>query len=124
MSADIELQAFIERHVAVVAPLSKELGLADWEMQTTSSPEATERVATLRERLITLYSNTEEYAFLQRLSGQSFDDPLLARQHLLLRNSYLGNQIAPDVIAEMIALEVGIEETFNTFRATVGGYGT
>lgn len=121
MSADTELQAFIEQHVAVVAPLSKELGLADWDMQTTSNPEATERVATLRERLVTLYANPEEYAFLQGLNGQAFDDPLLARQHLLLRNAYLGNQIAPEVIAEMIALEVKIEETFNTFRATVGG---
>jgi peptidyl-dipeptidase A len=121
MSAETELQAFIERHVAAVAPLSREMGLAEWEMQTTSSPEATERVATLRERFTNLYANPEEYAFLQGLAGQAFDDPSLARQHLLLRNLYLGNQIAPDVIAEMIALEVGIEETFNTFRATVGG---
>ncbi|MCW3096268.1 MAG: Oligoendopeptidase [Chthonomonadaceae bacterium] len=121
MSADIALQAFIEQHVAVVAPLSRELGMADWEMQTTSSPEATERVAELRERLITLYANKEEYAFLQSLNGHKFDDPLLARQHLLLRHSYLSNQIAPEVIAEMIQLEVGIEETFNMFRATVGG---
>lgn len=121
MSADTELREFIEKHVAVVAPLSKELSLADWEMQTTSSPEATEKVATLRERLVTLYSNREDYAFLQSLSEQKFDDPMLARQHLLLLHSYLGNQIAPEVIAEMIALEVKIEETFNTFRATVGG---
>ena len=121
MSADTELQAFIERHVAAVAPLSRELGLADWEMQTAGSPKATERVATLRERLTNLYANTEEYAFLQSLTGQPFDDPQLARQHLLLRNAYLSNQIAPEVIAEMIALEVGIEETFNTFRATVRG---
>ena len=121
MSADTELQAFIDRHVAVVAPLSRDLWLAEWEMQTTSSPEAAERVAVLRERLTNLYANPKEYAFLQSMTGQSFADPLLARQHLLLRNAYLGSQIAPEVIAEMIALEVGIEETFNTFRATVGG---
>ena len=121
MSADKELQAFIERHVAVVAPLSRELALADWEMQTTSSPESTERVAMLRERLTNLYADPTEYAFLQSLNDRPFEDSQLARQHLLLRNGYLANQIAPDVIAEMIALEVGIEETFNTFRATVGG---
>jgi len=121
MGADTELQAFIEKHVAEVAPLSKELALADWEMQTTSSPEATERVAILRERLDNLYANSEEYAFLQSLNGQTFEDPLLARQHLLLRNAYLGNQVAPDVIAEMVKFEVGIEETFNLFRATIGG---
>jgi peptidyl-dipeptidase A len=121
MSADRELQGFIETHVAVVAPLGRELGLAEWEMQTTSSPESMERVTALRERLIGLYANPEEYAFLKDLNGQTFDDPLLARQHLLLRNAYLGNQIAPEVIAEMIGLEVGIEETFNNFRATVGG---
>ena len=121
MNADTELQVFIERHVAVAAPLSRELGLADWEMQTTSSPEATERFAVLRERLTNLYADPEEYAFLQSLTGQPFEDPRMARQQLLLRNAYLGNQIAPDVIAEMIALEVGIEEAFNIFRAVVGG---
>ncbi len=121
MSADTEMQAFIERHVAALAPLSRELELASWDMQTTSSSEATERVAALRERLVTLYANPEEYAFLQSLNGQAFASPLLARQHLLLRNAYLSSQIAPAVIAEMIQLEVGIEETFNTFRATAGG---
>ncbi len=121
MSADNELQTFIEGHVAVVAPLSRECYLAEWEMQTTSSPASKDHVAKLRERLTKVYANPEEYAFLVGLNGEAFADTLLARQHLLLRNAYAGSQMAPEVIDEMIALEVGIEDTFNNFRAVVRG---
>ncbi len=121
MSADSALQAFIESHVAAVAPLTRDARMAEWEMQTTSSPESSAKVAELRERLLKIYANPQEYAFLNGLNRQDFDDPLLARQHLLLRNSYLSSQIAPEILAEMIALEVDIEDTFNNFRATVRG---
>lgn len=44
-------------------------------------------------------------------------DPLLARQLDLLYNEYLGNQIPPETIAELVRRETELESIFTNFRA-------
>ena len=121
LSADLQMQAFIEKHLSVMEPLVQESNLAAWELQTTSSEAAKERSAELSARLAKLYANADDYAFLKTLPAQSFTDPLIARQHTLLLNGYLASQMEEAVIDEMIRLEVDIEELFNTHRAQVQG---
>ena len=121
MSQDSLLQSFIERHLAIVEPLEREVTLAEWELQTTSSPEARRRSQELSARRARVYANPQEYAFLKALSPEGFSDARLARQRDLLVNAYLANQIEEATIEEMIALEVEIADAFNTFRATVQG---
>ncbi|HLK60276.1 MAG TPA: M2 family metallopeptidase [Chthonomonadaceae bacterium] len=121
MSQDSVLQAFIDRHLAIVEPLEREVALAEWELQTTSSPEARDRSQELSARRAKIYANPQEYAFLKGLSPNAFDTPRLARQRELLVNAYLANQIEEATIEEMIALEIEIADAFNVFRATVQG---
>ncbi len=120
-TGDAQMQAFIDRHLAVVAPLLRDANLAAWELQTTSSEAAKERSAQLSAQVAKVYANPHEYAFLKALSPADLQNPLLARQHALLLNSYLGCQMEEQVIEEMIGLEVDIEEQFNTHRAVVDG---
>src|SRR5262249_40380015 len=121
MSQDSILQAFIDRHLAVVEPLERDVALAEWELQTTSSPAAKELSQELSARHAKVYANALEYDFLKALPSDAFSDARLARQHTLLVNDYLANQIDEATIEEMIALEVEIADAFNTFRATVQG---
>lgn len=121
VDANEQMQAFIDRHVEIVAPLMKAAAEAAWDLQTTSSEAAKERSAELGARLAKIYSDKTEYAFLRDLPTSELTDPLLARQHTQLRNAYLSHQMEDAVIEEMIRLELDIEEQFNTFRANVGG---
>src|SRR5262245_6229909 len=121
MSQDSVLQAFIDRHLAVIEPLEREVALAEWELQTTSNPEARERSQRLSARRAKVYANPLEYDFLRALSSDEFHDTRLARQRTLLINAYLANQMEEATIEEIIALEVEIANVFNTFRATVQG---
>ena len=122
LATDIrEMQSFIDRHLALIAPLQRDSNLAAWELQTTSSEAAKERTAQLSAQVAKVYADADEYAFLKALPASELSSPLLARQHTLLLNSYLAFQMEESVIEEMIGLEVDIEEQFNTHRAAVNG---
>lgn len=119
MKPEMQLQEFINAHISRVEPLAREAHLAYWELQTTSSLEAKNRSTELSTQLAKIYANPEEFAFLKSLPADSLDDARLARQHELLVNRYLENQLDERVIEEIIALEIEIEDEFNTFRAQV-----
>jgi peptidyl-dipeptidase A len=121
MSIDATLEQFIARHLSVVEPLARETALANWEMQTASSGEARERAVELTGRLSRIYANADDYALLKSMSPDSIVDPLLRRQHRLLTQHYLAHQMDEKVLEELIALEIGIEDDYNNYRATVRG---
>lgn len=121
MNPSIALQNFIDAHLATVEPLSRETALANWEMQTASSDSARERVTDLNTRFARVYANSEEYAFLKSLDAEALDSPALARQHKLLLNGYLENQIPAELMEKTIALTVEIEDSFNIYRGVICG---
>jgi peptidyl-dipeptidase A len=121
MTSDLLLQQFLTHHLRVIEPLHRETAIASWEMQTLGSPEARERSLMLSSRFARVYANPEEYAFLRGLPQDRFDDPGLARQHTLLLNLYLANQMEERVIEEIIGREIEIEDCFNNHRAFVRG---
>lgn len=121
MSLESELQQFIDAHVAVLEPLAREAALAGWELQTASSDAAREQVVRLNTRIAEIYSDRNAFAFLSGISQEEITDPLLARQHTLLKNAFLAHQMDRDVIAEIVTLETEIEDQFNNHRAMVRG---
>jgi peptidyl-dipeptidase A len=121
MSHDTALQEFIDGHLAVVEPLAREVSLANWEMQTVSGDETRERAMELTGRLSKIYANAADYAFLKSLVPEEIADPYLQRQHQLLTQQYLSHQMDEKVIEELIALEIGIEDDYNNYRAALRG---
>ncbi len=119
MTNDTILQEFIQRHLAVIEPLSREVSLANWEMQTASSAEAHRRAVELSARQSKIYANPSEYAFLKSLPRESLADARLRRQHTLLERQYLAHQMDETVLEELITLEIGIENDYNNYRATL-----
>ncbi|MFC1762865.1 M2 family metallopeptidase [Planctomycetota bacterium] len=119
---EITLNTFIDKHVARVKPMAKEAHLAYWEAAITGDTEAYGRVSRLELQIRSLYSDSDDYAQLKalRASGK-ITDPVLARQLDVLINIYLENQIAPDLLKEIVDLSTDLEKRFSTFRGTING---
>lgn len=121
-SKEDKLQAFISSHVEQVKPLEKASRLAEWASATTGKSEDYQRQSDLTLQIRQIYSNPEEFAFIDemRKSGE-ITDPVLKRQLDKLYRKYLKNQIAPELLKELVELSTEIQEKFNTFRGTIDG---
>jgi peptidyl-dipeptidase A len=119
---ETELKQFIARHVETIKPLEKQANLAWWDAAVTGDPKAYDRSSALTLQIRRVYSDPQEFAFLQeaRQSGQ-IKDPLLARQLTVLYNAYLANQIEPELLKGIVELGTQIEKNFSTFRGAIDG---
>jgi len=119
---EIQLQKFITTHVEKVKPMHKETSLAYWDAATSGKAEDYEKVSELTLKIRQVYSDPDGFAFLKELkeSGQA-KKPILARQLDMLHNAYLGNQIDPELLKELVDLGTEIEKNFSIFRSTIEG---
>jgi len=117
-----ELEEFITAHVEKIKPLQKQRNLASWEAAITGESEDYERASELTLKIRRIYSDPEEFAFLQKVrkSGK-IRDAVLARQSELLYNRYLENQIEPELLEQIVDLSSQIERTFSTYRGEIEG---
>jgi peptidyl-dipeptidase A len=117
-----KLQEFISTHVEKVKPMHKEANLAYWDAATSGKAEDYEKVSELTLKIRQVYSDPEDFAFLKEVkeSGRP-EDRLLARQLDMLYNTYLGNQIEPELLKEIVDLGTEIEKNFSTFRGKIEG---
>lgn len=121
-SQEQELAGFIESHVAQVAPLWTQANLTYWDATTTGKPEAWETLEALQLKTSRIYSNRDDFARLKAFKESgAIDDPRLARQLDKLYYAYLRNQIDPDLLAQLVALDTEVQETYNSYRGTVDG---
>jgi peptidyl-dipeptidase A len=119
---ETQLKEFIAAHVEKIKPLEKQANLSWWDAAVTGDPKAYDRNSEMTLQLRQVYSDRAEFAFLKGLrdSGQ-IADPLLARQLTVLYNSYLSNQIEPDLLKQIVELGTQIEKNFSTFRGSIDG---
>ena len=116
------VRAFLDEHVAAVAPLSRESRLAFWDASTSGSEPAAKRAAQLSADVRKLYADGAAFRQVRGwLAGGATLDPLERRQLELLDHSYTANQLAPALIEELEERAQEIEHAFNTFRAEVAG---
>jgi len=115
-----QLQEFITTHVEKVKPMHKETNLAYWDAAISGNAADYEKVSELTLKIRQVYSDPDDFAFLKELreSGNA-NKPILARQLDMLYNAYLGNQIDPELLKELVDLGTEIEKNFSTFRATI-----
>lgn len=116
------LREFINRHVSVVEPLSKEMNLSFWKASVSGKKEDYDRTASLELKLRQIYANREEFVQVKSFKDSGrIHDSLLKRQLTILFNAYLENQIDEILMKQIVALSNEIENTFNTFRADLDG---
>jgi len=116
------LKDFIAAHVARIQPLEKQTNLAWWDAAVTGDPSAYDRSSELTLQIRRIYSDPKDFAFLKeaRDSGK-VEGRLLARQVTVLCNSYLANQIEPELLKQIVELGTQIEKNFSTFRGEIDG---
>jgi len=117
-----QLDEFITAHVEKIKPMAKEASLASWDAAVSGKAEDYDKMSKMTLKIRQVYSDAGEYAFLKDMkeSGQ-VTDAMLARQLGDLYNAYLRNQIAPELLKEMVDLGTEIEKKFSTFRGSIDG---
>lgn len=117
-----KFQAFIDHHVATVAPLLKAMNLASWNASATGEKRYYDEQAALEMKIRSLYASKEDFALLKQWKeAGTITDPLLRRQLTILYNSYLVNQIDTALMRKIVEKSTAIANTFNVFRATLDG---
>jgi len=117
-----QLERFVEAHVAKVEPLTTEANLAYWDAATTGKTQYYDRFSELQLEISRLYSNTRDFAFIKDMkeSGR-IKNVRLARQLDKLYYAYLPNQVPPELLEEIVALDGKIQEKYSSFRGTMDG---
>ncbi len=113
---------FLAEHEKTVAPLERATNLAWWEAATTGKDEAYAKQAELQTKLETVYTDPKAFAYLKKLKEKGVvKDPKRARQLEILYLKYLGRQIDPKLLQQIIQASTAIEKKFATFRGKVNG---
>ena len=122
LEAEKQLESFMQKHVAQLEPLETKANLTYWDAATTGKKEYYARHKDLQLQIRQIYSNTQEFAFLKHLRESGYiTDARLQRQLEKLYYGYLGNQIPPDLMKQIVELDSKIQETYNNFRGTMEG---
>jgi len=117
-----QLKKFIERHVAKVAPMNKQLSLTYWDATTTGNKEAYAKTSQLEIEIRKLYSGADDFAFLKKMREEKkIKDPILQRQLEILYLDFQENQIDQALMEKMVKLSTEVQKTFNDFRGTIDG---
>ncbi|MCX7895772.1 MAG: M2 family metallopeptidase [Thermoanaerobaculum sp.] len=113
---------FVRQHQGRVAPLEREANLAWWEAATTGKEEAYARQAELQTQLETIYTDPQAFSYLKELRTRGVvKDRQLRRQLDILYLKYLGRQLDPALLKQIIAQATAAEQKFATFRGQVNG---
>lgn len=117
-----QLQGFIEDHAAVVDPLTTKANLTYWAASTTGKPEDYDKFGELQLKIRQVYSNPKDFALLKEIKQSgNVKDADLARQLDKLYNSYLTNQIPPDLLEKIVDADTKVQEKYNTYRGDIDG---
>jgi peptidyl-dipeptidase A len=119
---EMELKAFLDSYVAKIQPLMKKREAAYWEATGTGKKEAYALYAGYEVDYKKIHADKENFALLKKFreSGK-IQDPILARELLLVYNKYAQNQCDPALLEKIVNLSTRIENLFNTSRGTYQG---
>jgi peptidyl-dipeptidase A len=113
---------FIDARLETIKPLEKDAALASWRAAVTGDAKEYDQASRLTLELRKIYSNRGEFAMLKDLrAGGQVREPMLARQLEVLYNTYMENQIEPELLKQIVDLSTQIEKNFSTFRGTIDG---
>jgi peptidyl-dipeptidase A len=116
-----KFRTFIAKHVGQVEPLMKEWNLSYWNASLSGKKEDFDKTAEYELKIRTIYSDTNNFSYLRNLKQtDQIKDPLLKRHLALLYNAYLGNQIEPELLKQIVAKSTAIQNNFNVFRGKIG----
>ena len=121
-TAEDRLQEFITTHVAQVESITTHANLTYWKASTTGNRQDYDKLRQLQIEIRQIHSDPQEYALIKDLRGSGeIEDPRLRRQLDKLYYQYLRNQIEPNLLKRMVALDTKIQQRYSSFRGTMEG---
>ncbi len=118
---DRQAQAFIDRHIQQVEPISAQINQTYWDATTTGKPEAFKKFEQLQVELRKVYQNPEDFQRIRNFRTAGLKNPALGRQIDKLYFAYLSNQIPPDLMLQIVEIDTRVQEAYNNFRGTIDG---
>jgi len=117
-----QLTTFLKDYQVKVIPISREENLSYFNALVSGKDEDYAKSEKATVALDDFHADTIAFARAKafRESAQ-ITDPLLRRQLELVYLAYLGRQVDPVMLAEMVRRQSDIEQRFNTYRTRVGG---
>jgi len=121
MSTDI--QQLLDRYAGELHTSEVALNTAYWDMETTGTDEAKERVVANEVRANAIFQRRDDWATIKRFhaSRSEIGDADTRRQVELLYLEFAANQDDPERFEKRAQLGADIGADFTSFRATVGG---
>jgi len=117
-----EFHRFLDRHLARVEPLEKEMNLAYWTATISGKKEDFDRYAQLQVELQKVYSDSADFQRIKGwLQGGAIKEQADRRQLEILYRAYLRNQIDPALNEAITKLASEIENRFNVYRGQIDG---
>ena len=119
------LETYIDEQAQELGPLNKHINELVWQVSTTGKAEFEQQLGVAMQDLRQRIADPARHGKLRELmknEGVSMTtraDELLMRQAKLLDNQFRANQMPPELIAQITALEIEIQGQFVKFRATV-----
>jgi peptidyl-dipeptidase A len=115
------LQIFIDEYVQQLEPLLKQRNAAYWDFTAQGDEQIQQEYARLDTEIRQIHSDKTRFEELKQLSAKPSGNALLDRQAKLMRNNFQSQQMSPDMIKQIVALETDITAEFNGFRAELSG---
>jgi len=109
----MNLNAFIQHHVAEIEPLEHASNLAWWNQATTGKEMYAQQLKDAKIALQKIYASKDAYEKLKTLVPSSAKEK---RQKELLLFAFQECQIPQEKIEEIVAEEVAVEEIYTNFR--------
>ena len=115
-------EKFVSDHVERLRPLEIAAGEAWWNANVTGKDEAFAKKAEIENKIDAQLSNPQHFAAIKAIkTAGGIDNPVLGRSIDVLYLAYLEKQVAPELLAQMVAKSNTVDKAFNGFRANVSG---
>ena len=118
---DARAGRFIRTHEQDVRPLEIEVARRWWNANVSGKEDDYRRKEEAETRLELRLSEPGPFAELKAIHAQPIRDPIVAREIEVLYLEYLGRQVDPALLKQMLAASNKAEKAFSVFRATVDG---
>jgi peptidyl-dipeptidase A len=123
MSSPVEIETFISRFEARVAPAEKAAREAWWRLATTGAREAQEELVRAGMEYTRLFANRNGYDKVVRWYEErdALESPLLRRQVEVLCRAFAGHQGNEEILGRLQELEAEVNAVYGNHRGVVGG---
>ncbi len=116
------MKKFISYYEAKAIPLSREAALTSWNANITGTDADWASSEKASFELAKFYTDAKAFSELKTIKESGvIQDPLLARQLVLLYDAYLAGQVDTALIAERLKMETEINKKYSNFRANING---